>query len=163
MQITGSRESVVEPPGREDPMGQRTSSGSGDDGGGYISTVPFLPFSLVLSLPLSMRAVFSSFCDASITLVLSLSISRLLVSASKCSVVQRSRFPRFELSSTYLSRRCRLVVVIVVLLIFHLPPTRYFDSSCSSSTWASRGSYDRYGPIYFRSRQRRCSESRLRA
>lgn len=133
--------------------------------------VPFQPSSLVLpSLSLS-RAVFPSlrrfhnsrppalslflfsfshFLSFSLILSLSLSFSvslspsfQLLPEEPASRSPQRSRFPRSELPSSYRRRRRRLPS----------SSSRYFSSSFSSSARAFRGSGDRYGPIYFRSRR----------
>lgn len=134
-------------------MSQRTSSvggvGVGNSSGGRYIHVPFrsIPalsyssFSFPPSLPLlSLSPPPLSF---SVSPSHSLSPSfQLLLEEPASRSPQRSRFPRFELPSSHRRRRRRLPSF----------SSCYFSSSFSSSARACRGSGDRYGPIYFRSR-----------
>lgn len=135
-------------------MGQRTSSetATATEGISMFRSVlwPFSAVFFLLSLSHRRCGRFSRSFGVSITLSSSLFLSRSSFCqwSSTLRSPQRSRFPRFELLSSH-RRRCRRRRP--------LPSS----SSCYFSS-SARASRDRYGPIYFRSRQRRRLESRLR-
>lgn len=156
MQITGSRGReggvVVEPVGRV-PWVNGQAVRRRRRRRVYPCSVPSSgPFLLCSFFSLSHRRCgrFSRSFGVSITLSSSLFLSRSSFCqwSSTLRSPQRSRFPRFELLSSH-RRRCRCRRP--------LPSS----SSCYFSS-SARASRDRYGPIYFRSRQRRRLESRLR-